>query len=77
MVNGHSMGLGGYVDIGLIDTMKDLLVNFVGAAVFSVIGYFYVKNRGKGRVARGLIPRLKTKDADFLEKAEEEVEEEL
>ena len=57
--------------------MKDLLVNFVGAAVFSVIGYFYVKNRGKGRVARGLIPRLKTKDADFLEKAEEEVEEEL
>ncbi len=36
-----------------------------------------MKNRGKGRVARGLIPRLKTKDADFLEKAEEEVEEEL
>ena len=77
VVNGHSLGLGGYLDIGLIDTMKDLLVNFVGAAVFSVIGYFYVKNRGKGRVARGLIPRLKTKDADFLEKAEEEVEEEL
>ena len=70
VVNGHSLGLGGYLDIGLIDTMKDLLVNFVGAAVFSVIGYFYVKNRGKGRVARGLIPRLKTKDADFLEKAE-------
>ena len=77
VVNGHSLGLGGYLDIGLIDTMKELLVNFVGAAVFSVIGYFYVKNRGKGRVARGLIPRLKTKDADFLEKAEEEVEEEL
>lgn len=74
-VNGHSLGLGGYLDIGLIDTMKDLLVNFVGAVVFSVIGYFYVKSRGKGRVAKGLIPRLKTKDADFLEKAEEEVEE--
>jgi hypothetical protein len=77
VVNGHSLGLGGYLDIGLIDTMKDFLFNFGGAAVFSVIGYFYVKNRGKGRVARGLIPRLKTKDADFLEKAEEEVEEEL
>lgn len=75
VVNGHSLGLGGYLDIGLIDTMKDLLVNFVGAVVFSVIGYFYVKSRGKGRVAKGLIPRLKTKDADFLEKAEEEVEE--
>ncbi len=71
-VNGQSLGLGGYLDIGLIDTMKDLLVNFVGAVVFSIIGYFYVKNRGKGKVAKGLIPRLKTKDADFLEQAEEE-----
>ena len=76
IVNGQSLGLGGYLDIGLIDTMKDLIVNFVGAVVFSVIGFFYVKNRGKGRFAKGLIPRLKTKDADFLEQAEEEVEEE-
>lgn len=72
IVNGESLGLGGYLDIGLIDTMKDLLVNFVGAVVFSIIGYFYVKNRGKGKFAKGLIPRLKTKDADFLEQAEEE-----
>lgn len=75
-VNGQSLGLGGYLDIGLIDTMKDLLVNFIGAVVFSVIGFFYIKNRGKGRFAKGLIPRLKTKDADFLEQAEEQVEEE-
>ena len=52
--------------------MKDLFVNFMGAVVFSVIGYFYVKNRGKGRFARRFIPRLKSKDADFLEQAEEE-----
>lgn len=71
-VNGKSLGLGGYLDIGLIDTMKDLLVNFIGASVFSIIGYFYVKNRGKGRFAKGLIPRLKAKDADFLKKAQEE-----
>lgn len=75
-VNGQSLGLGGYLDIGLIDTMKDLLVNFIGAVVFSVIGFFYIKNRGKGKFAKGLIPRLKTKDADFLEQAEEQVEEE-
>lgn len=71
VVNGQSLGLGGYLDIGLIDTMKDLIVNFVGAVVFSVIGYFYVKHRGKGRFAKRFIPRLKSADADFLEKAEE------
>ena len=54
-----SLGLGGYLDIGLLDTMKDLWVNFIGAAVFSVIGYFYVKNRGKGFFARRFIPRVR------------------
>ena len=38
--------------------MKDLAVNFVGAVVFSVIGYFYVKNRGKGGFASRFIPRV-------------------
>ena len=37
---------GGYLDIGIIDTMKDLQVNFIGAAVFSILGYFYVKSFG-------------------------------
>lgn len=50
-VNGQSLGLGGYLDIGLIDTMKDLLVNFIGAVVFSVFGYFYTKHEGKSRGA--------------------------
>ena len=49
---------GGYLDIGLIDTMKDLFVNFVGAVVFSVIGYFYVKTRGQGKFASRFIPRV-------------------
>lgn len=71
-VNGESLGLGGYLDIGLLDTMEDLLVNFIGATVFSIIGYFYVKKRGKGKFARRFIPRLKTKDADFLKKAQSE-----
>ncbi|MGN1235110.1 MAG: shikimate kinase, partial [Christensenellaceae bacterium] len=51
-----SLGVGGYLDVGLYDTMKDMFVNFIGALVFSTIGYFYVKNRGKGRIARQFIP---------------------
>lgn len=59
-INGKLLNIKGYIDIGLYDTMKDLLVNFVGAAVFSVIGFFYIKNRGKGRFAEKFIPKLKT-----------------
>lgn len=55
------LGLGGYLDVGLNDTMKDLLVNFVGAIVFSIIGFFYVKEKGKGRFAARFIPRVKRK----------------
>ena len=54
----RSLGVGGYLDIGLLDTMKDLFVNFIGAVVFSVIGYFYVKSRGRGRFARRFIPQV-------------------
>ena len=53
-----SLGLGGYLDVGILDTMKDLFVNFIGAVVFSFIGYFYVKSRGKGRFARRFIPQV-------------------
>ncbi|MGN0372994.1 MAG: hypothetical protein ACI4F3_09280 [Enterocloster sp.] len=52
------LGLGGYLDIGLRDTMEDLFVNFIGASVFSFIGYFYVKSRGNGRFARRFIPQV-------------------
>lgn len=54
----QALGLGGYLDIGILDTMKDLFVNFIGAVTFSIIGYFYVKKRGKGRFARRFIPRV-------------------
>jgi hypothetical protein len=39
----------GTLDIGLIDTMTDMFVNFLGAAVFSVIGFFFVKNQNSTR----------------------------
>ena len=54
----HALGLGGYLDIGILDTMKDLFFNFIGAVIFSIIGYFYVKSRGKGRFARRFIPQV-------------------
>lgn len=41
--------INGYLDIGLLDTMKDLIVNFIGATVFSIIGFFYIKYRGEGK----------------------------
>jgi len=52
------LGLGGYLDVGILDTMKDLWVNFIGAVVFSIIGYFYVKHRGKGFFAKRFIPKV-------------------
>lgn len=54
----ENLGLGGYLDIGLNDTIKDLMVNFIGASVFSIIGYVYVKEQGKGRFAARFIPRV-------------------
>ena len=46
-VNGQSLGVDGYLDIGLYDTMKDLLVNFAGAVVFNTLGFVYLKGRKK------------------------------
>lgn len=52
---------GGYLDIGIIDTMKDLLVNFIGAVVFSTIGYFYIQNRGRYKFIEQFIPKKEKK----------------
>ena len=56
MVNGRELGIGGYLDIGLMDTMYDLIVNFIGAFVFSILGYGYVKYKGMKGFVNGLIP---------------------
>lgn len=68
------MGVGGYLDIGLIDTMSDLFVNFIGATVFSVIGFFYVKSQGKGKLARQFIPQLMEKKNEVSEQQEQQEE---
>jgi len=63
-VNGQELGFDGYLDIGLYDTMKDLFVNFVGAVVFSTIGYFYIKRRGQGKLAKAFIPTITEKESE-------------
>lgn len=72
VVNGKELGVGGYIDIGLYDTMQDLLVNFIGAFLFSVCGYFYVKHKGNGKIVSGLIPQA-ISDEEFHEKIQKDV----
>ena len=65
VVNGQSLGINGYLDIGLYDTMKDLFVNFVGAVTFSLFGFFYTKY--SGRRGKKLVEGLKiTKDLNNI-----------
>lgn len=68
-VNGQDLGLGGYLDIGLYDTMEDLIVNFIGAVVFCIFGFLYIKYRGRGSIVSKFVPRLKSKDRDYLRQA--------
>lgn len=65
-VNGTSLGLGGYLDIGLYDTMEDLFVNFIGALTFSVIGYFSAKS-GKNSIAKNFVPVVVPEEAPASE----------
>lgn len=43
-------GIMGYVDMGLIDSIEDMAVNFIGALIFSVIAFLYVKKGGENKV---------------------------
>lgn len=56
--NGDSIVItNGYLDIGIIDTMKDLMVNLIGAVVFSILGYIYIKDKEKKNFAKNFIPK--------------------
>ena len=71
--NGQQITLNGYLDIGIIDTMKDLFVNLIGAVVFSIIGYFYIIGGNKGVFAKKFIPQLKNKNnKNVYDKSEHE-----
>ena len=75
LINGESLGMGGYLDIGIIDTMKDLFVNFIGAVVFSLSGFFFARSKGRRKsAAQGFVPSKKTAEQDYLQQALEEAD---
>ena len=51
------MDVEGYLDIGLIDTMEDLIVNFIVAFIFAVLQYIYGKH-GDKKIFKHLVPFL-------------------
>ncbi len=53
--------------------MKDLMVNCIGAVVFSIIGILYIKHRGKGKIAKSFIPLMKT--TEEIEETQKMIEE--
>lgn len=62
----RALGLGGYLDVGIIDTMEDLFVNFIGAIVFAFLGYHYAKKQDRDAPIRQLLPTRKDAERDYL-----------
>lgn len=55
----------GYLDIGIKDTMKDLFVNFIGAVMFSIIGWLYIKDRDEYKFAEKFMPKIRKKETNL------------
>lgn len=71
VINGEVV-INGYIDVGLRDTMEDLFVNFIGAFIFSIIGYVYIKYRGKNSKAKKFAERfIPTLDEEEIERDRE------
>lgn len=68
-VNGQELGLGGYLDVGLYDTMEDLWVNFVGAMAFCVVGYRCLKSEEKRKFLENLVVKKEGGGTDGTEDA--------
>ena len=52
--------------------MKDLIVNFIGAIVFSILGLLYIKNRDEYKFAEEFMPIMKTEEE--IEETRKELE---
>lgn len=52
---------GGYLDLGIIDTMKDLFANTIGAIIFAISMYEYLNNNKKYKYIEKFIPKIKGK----------------
>lgn len=65
-VNSQPLGLDGYLDIGLYDTMYDLIVNFIGAGIYSVCAYFFLTSKSCSNLIGKLMMRQKKEGEDYL-----------
>jgi len=65
LTDGTIYTVSGYPDVGLFDTMKDLMVDAIGAVAFSILGFFYVRHRGKGTLVQQFIPKLSEDTEQF------------
>lgn len=74
LVDGVKLPITGYLDIGLIDTMQDLIVNFIGAITFSILGFLFTKYKGKIEIVKRFVPTMKTKNKDYMTLVEKEKE---
>lgn len=68
---------GGYLDIGILDTMKDLFVNFIGAVVFCIFGFIYEKVGEKSKVAKSVIEGMKVQTIDEMKDYSEDVQKQV
>ena len=70
---------GGYLDIGILDTMKDLFVNFIGAIVFCSFGFAFLKygesKKVANKVVQGLTLKAEVADDRGEETASDEIDE--
>ena len=56
--DGQTYEIPGYIDVGLHDTMKDLIVDSIGALIFSIIGFFYERQHLFSHLAEVFIPTV-------------------
>lgn len=75
-VNGTDLGINGYLDIGLYDTMTDLFVNFIGALVFCSIGYISMKKGEKSEFMEQFMVEKEGEGSTYLDTLTGEIDEE-
>lgn len=56
VVNGELWDIGGYLDIGLYDTIKDMFVNCLGALSFCFFGWRYLARGGRHSLVESVMP---------------------
>jgi hypothetical protein len=64
---GEAMVLPGYIDIGLADTMHDIIVGAAGALLFCIIEYIALVKRDKRmqKISESLMPRKKETEEEL------------